>query len=50
MLFYKPLFSFVVAFAAASSVVASAIPVEDRDSDLDPKPYFGEHGALHDAA
>ena len=31
MLFHKPLFSFVVAFAAASSVVASAIPVARND-------------------
>lgn len=37
MLFYKPLFSFVVAFAAASSVVASTIPVA-RDNYPPPSP------------
>ena len=36
MLFYKPLFSFVVAFAAASRVIASPIPVAgSRGNDND---------------
>jgi len=38
MLFYKPLFSFVVAFAAASSVVASTIPVARGDGYAPPTP------------
>jgi hypothetical protein len=36
MLFYKPLFSFVVAFAAASSVVASTIPVARGGGEYPP--------------